>query len=234
MIKKIFFFLFLATFCGSIFFSCRKEQSCEGCMNGNKPPVANAGPDGVITLPANTINLDGSGSTDPENNIVSYQWAKISGPPLFTIANTNVVQTQATSLVEGVYQFELKVTDNEGLSAKDTVRVMVNTQGLTEIIFTDLIWNLWVDSAAPGVFDEIYLWVSDTANMIPDVSNSNFSVWVKRDSTSNWEVASNIIINGNCTAPFWYHLAPSYLLIELCYPWDLSLVGKKGEVKIKF
>ena len=66
----------------------------------NRPPVANAGADQVITLPTNSVNLNGS-ATDPDNNITSYQWTKISGPSSFTIANPNAVQTQVTNLVEG-------------------------------------------------------------------------------------------------------------------------------------
>jgi N-acetylneuraminic acid mutarotase len=72
-----------------------------------------------------SVNLDGSGSTDPENNITSYAWTKISGPSSFHIANSNVTQTQITNLVQGVYQFELKVTDAGGLFAKDTVQITV-------------------------------------------------------------------------------------------------------------
>ena len=92
----------------------------------NHPPVANAGPDQTITLPTNTVNLDGSGSTDPENNITSYVWTKISGPASFNIANANAVQTQVTNLVQGVYQFELKVTDADGLFSKDTIQLIVD------------------------------------------------------------------------------------------------------------
>src|SRR5688572_11335372 len=90
----------------------------------NRPPVANAGADQPITLPTNSVNLNGS-ATDPDNNITSYQWSKISGPSSFTIANPNSVQTQLTNLVEGVYQFELKVTDAGGLFDKDAVQVTV-------------------------------------------------------------------------------------------------------------
>lgn len=97
----------------------------------NHPPVANAGADQTITFPTNTINLDGSGSTDPDNNIVSYQWTKISGPSTFNISNANAVQTQVTNLVQGIYQFELKVTDAGGLFDKDTVQLIVNTQPTT-------------------------------------------------------------------------------------------------------
>jgi hypothetical protein len=90
----------------------------------NRPPVANAGADQVITLPTNSVNLNGS-ATDPDNNVTSYQWTKISGPALFTIANPNSVQTQVTGLVEGVYQFELKVTDQFGLYDNDMVLLTV-------------------------------------------------------------------------------------------------------------
>ena len=92
----------------------------------NHPPVANAGPDTLIILPANSINLDGSRSTDPENNITSYTWAKISGPSSYNIANANVVQSLVANLVEGVYRFELTVTDVGGLFSKDTILVTVN------------------------------------------------------------------------------------------------------------
>ena len=91
----------------------------------NRPPVADAGPDTTIMLPANTINLDGSRSTDPDNNIASYSWAKISGPTSFGITNANEAQTQVTNLVQGVYEFELTVTDAEGLFAKDTMQITV-------------------------------------------------------------------------------------------------------------
>lgn len=102
------------------FAACQKEISCEDCTT-NKPPVANAGTNQTIRLPANEINLNGSLSTDPDNNITSYAWTKIAGPPNVTIANANAAQTGVTGLEQGIYQFELKVTDAEGLYATDTV-----------------------------------------------------------------------------------------------------------------
>ena len=71
--------------------------------------------------------LDGSASTDPDNNIVSYAWTKISGPSSFNIVNVNAVQTQVSNLMEGVYRFELKVSDAGGLFSKDTVQVNVDS-----------------------------------------------------------------------------------------------------------
>jgi ribosomal protein L14 len=91
----------------------------------NQYPTANAGTDITITLPTNTVTLDGSGN-DPDGTIASYQWSKVSGPSQFTIANPGQAQTSVNNLVQGVYQFELKVTDNQGAVATSTITVTVN------------------------------------------------------------------------------------------------------------
>ena len=110
--------------------SCKKELSDEGCFNtdqppANHPPVANAGNDTTIMLPGNTVNLNGSLSFDPDSNITGYLWTKISGPSSFNITNANAVQTPVINLVQGVYLFELKVTDADGLFDRDTIQVTV-------------------------------------------------------------------------------------------------------------
>jgi hypothetical protein len=91
----------------------------------NIPCVANAGQDQTIILPTNTVSLSGSG-IDPDGSIASYNWKKISGPSTDTITNANTAATSVTGLVRGVYQFELKVTDNKGAVGKDTMQVTVN------------------------------------------------------------------------------------------------------------
>ena len=105
--------------------SCQKEYSCEDCIGNNHPPLAVAGPDTVITLPTDSVLLNGGKSSDPDGKISAWQWTKISGPSSSNITNANVAQTQVIDLVQGVYQFELKVTDADGLFATDTVQVTV-------------------------------------------------------------------------------------------------------------
>lgn len=109
-----------------ILVSCKKEASCEGCKENNKPPIAIAGPDQVITLPTDSVSLDGSASSDPDGTISNWLWTKVSGPASFTINNSSVPNTVVKNLIKGGYQFELKVTDNGGLVAKDTVQIIVN------------------------------------------------------------------------------------------------------------
>jgi Tol biopolymer transport system component len=91
----------------------------------NQAPIANAGNDTVIVLSGNTANLDGRLSYDPDNNISSYLWTKVSGPSSFGIADAKVVISQANDLIEGVYLFELKVTDAGALFDLDTIQVTV-------------------------------------------------------------------------------------------------------------
>ena len=89
--KKIFFaFLVLSILLAGIFISCEKEESCEGCRENNKPPIAIAGPDQVITLPTDSILLDGSASYDSDGTIsdpiaIGWLWKKISDPASFNM-----------------------------------------------------------------------------------------------------------------------------------------------------
>ena len=125
--RKLFLsYLIPSIIAGAICISCKKEKSCEGCRENNKPPIAAAGPDQVITLPTDSVSLDGSASSDPDGTISVWLWKKISGPVSFSINNASVSKTIVRNLVKGVYQFELKVIDNGGLSAKDTMQVIVN------------------------------------------------------------------------------------------------------------
>jgi hypothetical protein len=121
---------------GSLYAKDTMQVIVDAVVTTNHPPVANAGTDQIITLPASTVTLDGSASTDPDNNIASYVWTKISGPASFSIANANSVTTQATNLVEGTYKVELKVTDAGGLVDRDTLRIIVNAE-VTEIVCGD-------------------------------------------------------------------------------------------------
>ncbi len=92
----------------------------------NQPPVANAGADQTITLPTNSVTVNGSASKDPDGSIVSYSWTEVSGPSTATIATASSVSTAINSLVQGTYVFRLTVTDNSGATGTDTLQVIVN------------------------------------------------------------------------------------------------------------
>jgi poly(3-hydroxybutyrate) depolymerase len=90
----------------------------------NLPPVALAGDDKVILLPSNYLTLQGSGA-DPDGTVSSYRWKQLNGPTGNNLADVQSARTTIQNLAEGLYEFELMVTDNEGATATDTVNVMV-------------------------------------------------------------------------------------------------------------
>jgi hypothetical protein len=92
----------------------------------NVPPAANAGADQTITLPVNSVTLNGSASSDANGTITGYLWKQVSGPAAATIAVNSAVTATVSNLQEGIYYFSLTVTDNNGATASDTVKVTVN------------------------------------------------------------------------------------------------------------
>lgn len=87
--------------------------------NVNVPPIANAGPDQTAHV-GQTVNFDGSGSTDPDGSIVTYSWDFGDG------ATGTGVNTAHSYMVAGTYTATLVVTDNGGLTGTDTAIVTVN------------------------------------------------------------------------------------------------------------
>src|SRR5205085_9024059 len=67
--------------------------------SSNQSPIANAGPDQTITLPVNSVTLNGSGA-DSDGTIASYQWTQISGG-VATIVSATSGSTSITGLVQG-------------------------------------------------------------------------------------------------------------------------------------
>jgi hypothetical protein len=88
---------------------------------GTSPPIANAGPS-QIGVPAGTITLNGSGSYDPLGEALTYAWSQISGPTV-TINNATQAVATFTAAAGQSYQFLLKVTNTDGISAQATTMV---------------------------------------------------------------------------------------------------------------
>lgn len=91
----------------------------------NVAPVANAGPDINLTLPTNSVTINGSG-TDANGTVTAYTWTKVSGPTATMAGNTTATLT-LTNLVAGTYVYSLKVTDNNAATGTDNVTIVVNS-----------------------------------------------------------------------------------------------------------
>ncbi|MFY0483613.1 glycosyl hydrolase [Flavobacterium sp. PLA-1-15] len=92
------------------------------------PPIANAGENVVVVLPATTATLNGSLSNDPEGQTIAHNWEQVYGPSIITFDNAAAVSPVVSNLVEGVYKIKLTVSDGT-YSANDEVLILVSANG---------------------------------------------------------------------------------------------------------
>lgn len=105
------------------FTQCRKDNTPSVPIN--RAPIANA--NNLITnMPKDSVELDGSGSVDPDGDPITYKWTYISGPGGSVIRKDTEVKTFVAKLREGIYKFLLTVTDSKSASATAVVTVIVN------------------------------------------------------------------------------------------------------------
>lgn len=84
----------------------------------NEPPTANAGAD--TSSSAASVTLDGSASTDPDGDVLTYTW---TGP--FDGGTTTGVSPTVTFPGPGTYAVTLTVDDGNGGVSTDTIQVTV-------------------------------------------------------------------------------------------------------------
>ena len=101
----------------------RYEVLTRQIRTGNDAPVADAGPD-LIGIEAGPVVLDGSGSSDPDGDPITFQWEQVGGTTV-SLSGTNTAQAGFTAEEGQTYHFRLTVRDDQGGVGTD--RVTVNT-----------------------------------------------------------------------------------------------------------
>ena len=107
----------------------------EFVVSNNTAPTANAGTDQSVT-PGTLVTLDGSASSDPDNNTLTYSWSLTSKPngsalQTGTASISQTVNTANTAAitpdVAGSYVVTLTVNDGTVDSASDSMAITVNS-----------------------------------------------------------------------------------------------------------
>ena len=93
----------------------------------NTAPTAKAGLD-FRAISGETVFLKGNESRDPEGGVLTVAWTQTSGEPTIDLVDAHSLLTGfKVPVVEAQTEltFELKVTDDGGLSSTDTVKVIL-------------------------------------------------------------------------------------------------------------
>ena len=153
----------------------------------NRPPIVDAGGDQSITLPTNSVSLNGIASDDglPQGSVLTLAWSVVSGPGPVVFSDPTKAISTATFTTAGEYVLKLTASDGQ-LSASDTLKVTVvpNNQPPTVDAGPDQIIELPDPAFLKGVI---------TDDGMPHGSTI----------TSTWSVVSGpgAVVFGNANAP---------------------------------
>ncbi len=160
----------------------------------NQIPLANAGTDFVGTE-FQSLSLNGTQSSDFENQPLSYVWTQISGPTV-VLSSTTVSQPSFTAPEVGpggsLLEFQLLVSDGVRTSAADTVVVTIQNQNLPPVAHAGTSGNVFEKTA-----------VNLDASLSSDPENQPLSYF--------WQQLSGPTVSIiNPTSAQTYFMAPAY------------------------
>lgn len=107
----------------------------------NNPPTANPGPAQEVVT--GIVTLDGSASSDPDGDTLTYQWTLTSKPQGSTASLSNSTSVAPTFMadIEGDYVARLVVNDSKINSTPATVMVTAATPPLAGLTWVESSWD---------------------------------------------------------------------------------------------
>lgn len=161
--------------------------------SSNKSPIANAGPDQTIMKPRNYTLLSGNLSNDSDGYLTNYQWRTVAGPNSPDLNNDiwgilEPYEKFVSKLDEGVYLFELMITDDGSATARDTIQVTV----LQDSLSLDPSHMKRFDKLQCGSFDA-GIWINNISSAVP--IGGGIKVYISSDYMGNsteWRQAQSV------------------------------------------
>jgi hypothetical protein len=101
----------------------RYEILTRTMRTGNSAPIADAG-ESRTNVAAGEVSLDGSGSSDPEGDGLTYRWSQTSGPGV-EITGADQAMASFVGVAGANYSFRLTVRDDRGASSDDIVSILM-------------------------------------------------------------------------------------------------------------
>jgi hypothetical protein len=211
-------------------------------MKIDTSPVANAGYDRSVQT-GDTVLLDGHSSYDTDGDVLQYRWKQISGQQV-ALDNENEVIASFAAENEGVYEFELTVSDDASESSdivlieitEKTIQLLSPSNGEVISSRPTLRWNgngcdsfkVYMSRDGKqfyevGTTTEENFTVRPLANLLFSTNKNNFSpiywkVLGKQDGAENIWIES----------PTWqYYNIRKNILIDNFFTWLTSIINHR-------
>lgn len=109
------------------------DENCNGqiddpatCTFVNSPPVAQAGPD-QTQLVGTTVLLDGTGSSDPDGDALSFTWSLASKPSGSVATLSGTTSTTPTFVIDKAGAYTIRLVVSDGTLSSSVAIVIVST-----------------------------------------------------------------------------------------------------------
>ncbi len=162
----------------------------------NQDPTVDAGPDQEITLPVDTVTLNGVGQDDGQPLPLTYQWRVMDAPleGTVTFGNSTSASTTAEFNIAGTYTLSLFVDDGDYrvTSIYDELIVTVIGVPLPPVQTPGLIGSPANGSSLTGV-------VPITLLEGATITNATLEMWPAYNQNAVTTLASNLTANGGDT-----------------------------------
>jgi hypothetical protein len=140
----------------------------------NTPPTVNAGANQVVSA-GDSVTLDGSGSSDPDGDALSFSWAQSTGTAVSLSGTTESIVTFTAPANGTTLTFELTVSDGESSSVGQTM-VTVHPVDTSAKIVEIRQPSILDDPAVTGDFPEG--WTFPTQPDVPNKPGKGAAGWI--------------------------------------------------------
>ncbi len=124
--------------------------SVDALLSANRAPVIKLVRDTLVHLSSNKLLLSANGSYDPDGFIVSYKWKQLAGPNSSHIHDFGMT-VEVDNVQQGVYVFQVIVTDNRGAVSEAKTKVTVRVQSFP-VIVKDRMLRIYINKNISGPF----------------------------------------------------------------------------------
>ena len=165
----------------------------------NSAPTADAGKDQTVLL-GSLVTLDGSGSSDPDNDPLTYQWSFVTVPQnsTATLTNPTTVNPTFTADKPGAYHVRLIVSDGKVQSTEDIVIISTENSAPVANAGPDLIGTVnklvQLDGSASKDADGNVLSYQWSFVSVPDTSKAVLSDTMIVNPTFTPDIAGMYVV----------------------------------------